>query len=117
MLLVISSSNNLTRLWDVTITHAQDGGGNTTNETIENSSVQLSIARWYPQGRNYVFICSASEFSPTVYDFVFGDGNKNLNMQANNVYHTFAQAGTYTVTCTAYDSSRQAEGELIVNVV
>ena len=37
-----------------------------------NSSVIVSVAPWFPQELDYVFLCEAG-FTPTSYDWYFGD--------------------------------------------
>jgi hypothetical protein len=87
-----------------------DLAGNVNNTTITvnvpaapstNNSVSLSIAPWYPQGNNYIFVCAAQGFTPTSYDWSFGDGQTMYNYGQNNVYHTYPGSGTYNVQCTA----------------
>ncbi|MBI2546152.1 hypothetical protein HYV81_03155 [Candidatus Woesearchaeota archaeon] len=73
-----------------------------TNITPSNGTlaVSLSIAPWYPQNRSYVFVCGTSGFSPTSYDWFFGDGSKQLASANRDVYYTYAP-GSYSVSCTA----------------
>jgi hypothetical protein len=85
---------------------------NTTNSTGGNASVL--IAPWFPQANNFVFICSNS-VNATTFDWIFGDGQKQLNSLNGNVWHTYASPGTYTVSCTAYGSST-AKANLTVTV-
>jgi hypothetical protein len=73
---------------------------NTTNTTTPNASVSVQIAPWFPQGRSYVFKCMADGYSPSSYNWEFGDSHKQTTT-SNDVYHTFADAGTYEVRCTA----------------
>jgi PKD repeat protein len=76
--------------------------GNQTNQTNQTNSKTgyISIASWYPQGMNYIFICNPS-FGATSYDWNFGDGQKMFDVSNNNVWHTYSSAGIYEVTCTA----------------
>jgi hypothetical protein len=85
---VMSSVNNISRSWSA---------------TVFQPSTTLSIAPWFPQGRSYVFLCSAAGASS--YDFTFGDGNKNLGRGSGDVYYTFSAPGTYVVTCTPLGQS------------
>jgi hypothetical protein len=96
--IVTSSQNTIRKTWTLTVNDTpQAPPPNTTNGT----SVTLSIAPWFPQGRSYVFVCNATGFTPTSYDWVFGDGNKQLNSANKDVYYTYAASGPYTVQCTA----------------
>jgi hypothetical protein len=91
---------------------------NTTNTTTpppSGTSIDLSIAPWYPKGRDYIFKCEATGFTPTSYLFVFGDGNQNTRPN-NDVYYTYPTAGTYTVTCTAKNSETQITDTLNIVV-
>jgi len=65
--------------------------------------VNLTIAPWFPQGMNYVFICDATGFIPISYDWFFGDGQKQLNSPHGDVWHTYTLPGDYTVMCIATD--------------
>lgn len=89
---------------------------NQTNQTIlTNQSVTLSIAPWFPKGNNYIFRCIATGFTPTSYDWIFGDGQKTLNHNQNNVYHTYAN-GTYNVICIARNPQTSKSGNFTINV-
>jgi len=79
-------------------------------------SLKLKIAQWYPQENNYVFICEATGFTPTSYDWVFGDGHKLLGMSFDNVYHTYEQPGSYTPQCTAYAEGIEKTATLEITV-
>ena len=91
---------------------------NTTNQTndVSSATASLEIAPWYPQGRDYIFICNAIGFVPTAYDFTFGDGQNLFDYAANNVYHTYLTDGIYDVTCTAKGTETEV-AELVVTVV
>jgi hypothetical protein len=104
--LVNSSVNNLTKSWIVTVTPVSSG----------NVSASVSISPWFPQGNSYVFLCSAQGFEPTSYDFYFGDGNKNLGRNTDNVYYTYMSSGTYNVSCVARDDTHEATGRMTVVV-
>jgi hypothetical protein len=82
----------------------------------QGASVDLEIAPWFPQGRNYVFVCAASGFAPTSYSWSFGDGQAQPNGGNDDVWHTFANAGTYTVACTASDGTTTSSDTLSVTV-
>ncbi len=88
--------------------------GTTTpvNETAQTTT--LSIAPWFPQGGNYVFICNAG-FTATSYDWTYGDGSKLLDYSQNNVYHSYA-SGNYDVTCTAKNAQTSSTGTLTITV-
>jgi hypothetical protein len=72
--------------------------------TPSNASVTLGVAPWYPQGNNFILECAAQEFTPTLYSWYFGDGQKLVDVTNSNVYHTYA-SGNYTATCVATNGS------------
>lgn len=86
-----------------------DGSDDTTDETSNETddttqtSVDLRIKDWYPQGRDYVFVCESSS-DTTEYQWVFGDGHSQTTTR-DDVYHIYESAGGYTVTCTAAGAS------------
>ncbi len=80
------------------------------------ASASLGIAPWFPQGRSYVFVCNATGFTPSAYDFAFGDGNKQLSSTQDNVYYTYGAAGSYQAACTARNGAVSASGQLSVTV-
>jgi len=90
---------------------------NTTNQTnnTNHTSSTLSIAQWYPQGNNYIFICNAQGFIPTSYDWTFGDGQQLLDYSQNNVYHTYLP-GNYAVLCFAKNGLQKANASMQINV-
>ena len=104
---VTSSVNIVQRDWSLIV---QD-------TPLPNASVALTIAPWFPQGRSYVFLCMPSGFTPTTYDFFFGDGQKNIGRNVGDVYYTYSAAGNYTVSCTAKAGAQQASSTLQVTVV
>jgi|GEM_PF-5298253 len=65
------------------------------------ASADIQISPWFPQEMNYVFYCNNGVENPTSYDWNFGDGQKLIDMEFNNIYHTFEAPGTYEVACTA----------------
>jgi hypothetical protein len=65
------------------------------------TSVKLSIKPFFPIGTSYVFVCTATGFTPTLYDWNFGDGDTQTNSNNMNVWHTYTTAGAKTVKCTA----------------
>jgi hypothetical protein len=93
---------------------------NTTNTTQPASNttktVTVQIAPWYPKGRDYIFQCNTNGFTPTTYDWLFGDGNKQLNSNNKDVYYVYATAGNYVVSCTARNAQTNATGTLAVQV-
>jgi hypothetical protein len=78
-------------------------------------NVQVSVAPYYPQGRNYVFYCKP-DFTATSYSWYFGDNSVQLNSASDNVYHSYANPGTYTVSCKAMSSTKSGLGQLSVTV-
>ncbi len=95
-----SPQNSVSKLWTLSVADTPvNGTGNQTNTTV--ATVSLGFAQWFPQGRNTVLVCTADGFTPTDYDFFFGDGSQNLNYHQNNVWHTYAETGSYVATCVA----------------
>jgi len=88
---------------------------NTTTNTTNLTSTTLHVAPWYPQGGNYVFICDASGFTPTSYDWDFGDGQNLWDYNQDNTYHSYAN-GTYNLTCIAKNNEISSAGTLTINV-
>ena len=54
----------------------------------------------YQQNGNYAFDCNVTGFSPTTYEWNFGDGITRVTTH-KGVAHTYNNSGTYFVTCTA----------------
>jgi PKD repeat protein len=77
--------------------------------------VSVSVAQWYPKGRDYIFVCDVQGFIPTVFDWQFGNGEKQLNAN-KDVYYTYPSAGSYDVTCTAKSATNSKSGILHVDV-
>jgi hypothetical protein len=104
-------------------TEVCDGSDNNCNGQIDENnvcapvtqSVTVSIAPWYPKGRDYVFKCAANGFTATTYDWNFGNGNQQLGRTTNDVYYIYPAAGSYTVTCTAKGSITKT-GNLAISV-
>lgn len=116
-----ASSTNTTQTNETTSnqTLPQANATQSTNQAESNSgsaSLALSIAPWFPQGRSYVFKCTANGFVPALYDWIFGDGNKQLNSQNNDVYHTYSAAGNYEVRCNAKNTSTSIWSSLNITV-
>lgn len=63
----------------------------------------LFVKQWYPKGGNYVFVCEAQGFTPTAYDWDFGDGQKLYDVTNRDVFHRYDNGGQYVVSCTASD--------------
>jgi PKD repeat protein len=87
--------------------------GNNSNNTLPSNTTapptaELRIAPWYPKGNDCIFVCDVAEFTPTAYDWSFGDGDKQRNTQSDNVYHTYQHNGTYDVMCTAKTETQKA---------
>jgi cysteine-rich repeat protein len=70
------------------------------NVCTTTSSVDLRVKDWYPQGRNYVFVCDESGYAATQYKWNFGDGQQQTTT-VDNVYHSYTSSGSKTVSCTA----------------
>lgn len=78
------------------------------------SSSEVKIAPWYPQENNYVFICDSSGFNATGYDWYFGDGEKLLNIQNSETYHSYSDSNAYNVSCTAKNLVSQQTAMLTI---
>lgn len=89
------------------------GNGSETNasEPDETPATVLSIAPYFPQGGDYVLVCDASGFTPTTYDWDFGDGSKLTDMSWNDVWHTYGP-GVYDARCTARNDVESAQDTL-----
>jgi hypothetical protein len=87
----------------------------TTFETTSDTA-SITIKDWYPQIGAYVFECNTPGFTPTSYDWFYGDGEKLLDSPHQNVFHTYLQNGDYDVTCVARSGDRTAEATLRVSV-
>jgi len=74
-------------------------------------AASLDVAPWYPQGNSYVLVCTAQGFTPTSYDWFFGDGEKLLGYDQDNVYHTYAM-GSYDAQCVAKSDTQSEIGTL-----
>ncbi len=108
-LTVASSQNTLMRSWTLTVTDVDPG--NTT------ATATLAFAPWFPQGLNAVLVCTADGFTPTAYEFVFGDGTRGPSDYAqNNMWHTYAAPGSYAASCVARNGATSATGNLQVVV-
>ncbi len=78
-------------------------------------NVDLYVKEWYPKGLDYVFVCNATNFVATSYDWYYGDGEKLINITNGDTYHIFDTDGIYTVTCIAYgENGLQANSSLLV---
>ena len=98
------------------------GSGNTTNNSTNNTtnttspkSLSLMIAPGFPDGLSYGFICSPTNFTPSGYDWAFGDGQGFSNV-TNTVYHAYASSGSYTVQCTATGTNITTSMNIVANV-
>jgi len=93
--------------------------GSTTSDTTGTpviAAVRLSIAPWFPQGKNYVFKCNAAGFTPTSYDWDFGDGQRQFDTTRSNIYHKYDTAGSRTVTCIGKNGQTTKSDTLTVKV-
>jgi PKD repeat protein len=80
-------------------------------------TASLTVKDSFPQGRDYVFVCDTTGLNaPVTYDWNFGDGTKLYDLEAGEVFHTFAHGGSYHVTCVAnngdYDVAAWVEVEV-----
>ena len=78
-------------------------------------SADLRVADWYPQGTHVVLLCEEEGFIADNYRFTFGDGHSQTRT-VSDVYHIYAQPGTYTATCTAqaHEISEQSSLEVTI---
>lgn len=84
--------------------------------TLDGSGAAISIKSGFPQENNYVFVCDAIGFEAESYNWEFGDGQKLLGVENDNVWHTFSENGIYEVSCTAQDDKHSETSSMIVNV-
>jgi hypothetical protein len=123
MLIISSSQNTIMKNWTLAAIIAPNATNvtnatNSTNATNATQSINVSIgiAPWFPQGRSYVFKCNATGFTPTQYDFNFGNGHSNNGRTTNDVYYTYPVVGSYTVSCTAKNATFSQSSSFIVTV-
>jgi hypothetical protein len=107
---MLTLSNNTTLNLTLQPIVISNSTGNVTASAI------VSIAPWFPQGKSYVFKCNATGFTPTHYDFNFGNGQSNIGRTTNDVYYTYPVAGMFNVTCTARNVTFSRTGSMTVNV-
>ncbi|HLC60620.1 MAG TPA: CARDB domain-containing protein [Candidatus Nanoarchaeia archaeon] len=88
---------------------------NQTNQENTTASANLYVKQFYPKGRDYVFVCNSSGITPLSYDWLFGDGAKQLNSKNKEVFHRFRISGNYTVECRAKTVSILKNATLVVN--
>ena len=91
------------------------GDGCSATCQVEGIGVDLHVKQWYPKGRDYVFVCAQTGFDALGYEWSFGDGNQQATT-SSDVYHTYASAGPYNVSCTANGDGVSADGTLAINV-
>jgi hypothetical protein len=88
--------------------------------TGANMSVNLSIAPFYPQNNIYMFQCNSTGFTPSTYDWFFGDGQKLVGVTNQDLIHVFP-AGTsypvsyYNVTCVGHSNATIANSTITVS--
>jgi PKD repeat protein len=89
-----------------------------TEQPTQVLTATVTVAPYFPQGMNYIFLCGTSAFSASTYTWDFGDGQKLLDVSNNNVWHTYSTPGTYNVKCDAKNSlgTQLAKGTLTVTV-
>ncbi|MBI2546153.1 PQQ-dependent sugar dehydrogenase [Candidatus Woesearchaeota archaeon] len=80
------------------------GGSNSLPPGSTAFSAALGPGRWYPKGLEMVWECKQSNgIGPFKYDFVFGDGMQQTNMDSFSTYHKYPAPGTYTASCAIRD--------------
>ena len=79
-------------------------------------STTVEISNGYPYDHNVVFYCNTSGFTPTQYDWNFGDNTTWIDAPGAQIYHSFRNNGTYTVTCTAKNKDKQNTGTKTITV-
>jgi plastocyanin len=77
----------------------------------------LKIKEFYPDKNSFVLSCDLADqgFHPTTFSWYFGDGQKLLDVQNSNVYHTYASSGNYPASCTASDGATSRSASLNVS--
>jgi hypothetical protein len=104
------------RMIDFRFSEQEEFCTQTRHSPSRRVSATLSIAPYYPKNASYVFECTANNFTATNYYWYFGDDEFQPNSTNQNVYHTYAANGDYTVACTATDGVRSATDVLPVSV-
>jgi hypothetical protein len=103
----------------VTVT-VSDGKASTTGNIQVNvapvGSASLSIKEFYPKEKEYVFVCTENDFTATKYDWYYGDGEKNENIDNSDTFHTYTRAGPFTVSCVAKGDNDKSRAVLNINV-
>lgn len=78
------------------------------------SQPTVSVSATHLIGSSYSFSCSANGFTPTAFDWQFGDGTSFSASQTIN--YKYSTHGTYLVQCVARSSNTQALGTTYVAV-
>lgn len=82
----------------------------------DEPSVEIAVKEWYPQGNDYVFECNADGFTPSSYSWYFGDGHQLEGTTHQDIYHTYANNGSYIVRCVASNGVVTEEDTLGITV-
>ncbi|MDD9952911.1 MAG: PKD domain-containing protein [Candidatus Woesearchaeota archaeon] len=78
-------------------------------------SAAVTVAQ-LPGENNFAFTCDVAGFTPTSYDWDFGDGMTLTGLNVNDVQHTFTQLGDFEVSCTASADAVVVNGSSNVSV-
>jgi len=85
--------------------------------TLFTPSVEIVVKDWFPQNASYVFECRTPGYTPESYDWEFGDGHKLYDMAVFDNYHTYADNGNYTVSCSVDVNGITTTGTLDLEVM
>ncbi len=81
-------------------------------------SAQLDVAPYFPKNTTeYVFTCTALNFTATHYDWYYGDGQILYNSTLSSVYHTYTLMEEFTVACRARNANSWAVDTLDISTV
>jgi hypothetical protein len=92
---------------NIYLIHPGDQSTSTLTTPVPSFTTTLSVAPFYPQGLNVVYLCSPTGGSGQyTYTYLFGDGqNTPPGYTQNSNYHTYASHGTYVVGCLVEDTA------------
>jgi hypothetical protein len=107
---------------DYTVSCTASDGQTTASDSMTVSvdgpvdEANLYVKAWYPKQNHYVFVCETAGFTPSRYDWFYGDGEKLLDIANGDTYHIYRQVGTYNVECNAESGSNTASDSLQITV-
>jgi plastocyanin len=85
------------------------------NATADLQLITTQAGAEFPLDHNAAFECNTN-FNATNYTFSFGDGISETR-PVFDIYHTYEQNGTFTVTCNASNEEQIATDSISVNIM